>query len=106
MVDEPIAAWMMAEDIKTRRAKMEFTVLTRGKGSDGVWHRSEVNRIVNGLSAELYTLPALPQHLILWGHFTKEQVLQAMDGGCTFTAMQVQGLENPELPFRPPIQGY
>jgi hypothetical protein len=75
--------------------------LTRGEGSDGTWKPNEVTAIINGLVTEAYQLESFPQHVILWGGFTKEQVLKAMGGGATFTAEEVVGYENDKLPFRP-----
>lgn len=101
-IDSTIAN-MTAEDIKARWARMEFTVLTRSEGDDKTWHEIEIQRIRDGLVTEVYGLPALPQHLILEGFYTKTDIFKAFGGGRAFTVTQVKGLENPELPFRPPI---
>jgi len=81
------------------RRTVKLTVLHR---PGGVWHRSEVDRLVNGLMTELYQHPKHPEHLILLGHFAKEETLKAMWGGVAYTATQVTGVDNELLPFRPP----
>lgn len=86
-----------------RKKDSTYTVLTRGAESLGTWSQREVSKITNGLRTEVYQVDQLPQYLIVYGAFTKEEVLRATGGGCTFTAEQVIGRDNADLPFRPPI---
>ncbi len=95
---EPLVVGMMADRTKKSRAELKTTVLYR---EGGQWHPEEVNRLVNGLMTEASQLPAKPEYVILFGHHTKDETLKALLGGVTYTATQVTGLDNPELPFRP-----
>ena len=93
-----IVAQMMTDDINNRRQNLKFTVLTRDEGY--TWSQLEADKLCK-LSIEVYNHPRFPRYVILFGFYTKEQALAAIDGGQAFTAEQVQGLDNPQLPFRP-----
>jgi len=90
MID--LTAMQMLEN----RRKLKVTVLHR---PGGVWHEIEVSRLVNGLSTEVRSHPQHPEHLLLYGHYTKEQALAAILGGVAFTATQMTGIE--DLPWFP-----
>ncbi len=79
---------------------MKLTVLCR---PNGVWHRPEVSRIINGLMTEASEHQQHPEYVILFGHYTKEKVLEALGGGVLFTVTQVTGSNSTELPFRAPF---
>lgn len=93
-----IIDYMMSEDIRGRRNSLKLTILHR---PEGVWHNSEVDKLVHGLFTELQQHPKHPEYLILFGHFTKEQTLEAIGGGIAYTAIQVTGIDSDKLPFRP-----
>lgn len=78
------------------RRNAKSTVLHR-KG--GTWPQTEVNRLVHGLRTEASGLPSQPEYLILFGHYTKGQTLEALLGGVAYTATQVTGTDR--LPFVP-----
>jgi hypothetical protein len=42
-----------------------------------------------------------PQYVLLFGHFSKEQVTRALHGVSDFTLTQVRGRHHPALPFLP-----
>lgn len=79
-----------------QRKELKYTVLHR---PNGVWHESEVARLIDGLPTEVSRLPKFPEYLILFGHFTKEETLKAIMGGVAYTATQVTGTK--DLPFHP-----
>ena len=89
---------MFASDIISRRAALKFTVLYR---EGGVWNDFEVSKLVNNLNTDVYRMRIHPEYVILWEHFTKAQALDAIGGGFAFTAKEVVGLENPDLPWKP-----
>jgi hypothetical protein len=78
--------------------KLKMTILYR---SGGKWHIEEVRRLVLGLTTEASQLPIFPEYVVLFGHFTKEQTLEALLGGVAYTATQVTGVDSKELPFNP-----
>lgn len=86
---------MQMED---NRRKLKTTVLHR---PGGVWHRSEVSKLGGGLKTEVSEHPEYPEYLVIFGHFTKEQTLQAIGGGIAYTAIQVTGMDSENLPFSP-----
>lgn len=77
---------------------MRLTVLHR---PNGTWSKLELGRLVNGLTTEACSHPKHPEDIIVYGHYSKDEVLGAILGGQVFTVKQVTGIENPELPFRP-----
>ncbi|HBI33924.1 MAG TPA: hypothetical protein DEA43_04100 [Candidatus Moranbacteria bacterium] len=88
----------MAMQIEENRCKVKMTVLYR-KG--GTWQSCEVSRLADGLITEVSQHPKYPEYLIVFGHYTKEQTLVAHGGGLVYTATQITGIENKELPFIP-----
>lgn len=75
--------------------KMQVTILHR---AGGVWHSTEVNRLVNDLMTEASQLPQHPEYLMLFGHYTKEETLRVIGGGVAYTAKPITGVyNNPEL---------
>jgi len=80
-------------------SKMKLTVLHR---SGGVWDKREVGLLVNGLRTEASQLQKFPEYIVLFGHFTKEETLKATRGGQDYTATQITGGRNKDLPF--PLQ--
>ncbi len=89
-----LVGMMVAEN----RRNLKMTVLHR---PGGTWHQSEVDKLVNGLKTEARQHPQHPEHLILFGHYTKEATLKALGGGQAYTATQVVGTDCKELPFKP-----
>lgn len=89
---------LMAMQIAENRSKLKTTVLHR---QGGVWHQVEVGRLVSGLMTEVSQHPKHPEHLVLFGHYTKEETLRALLGGQAYTALQVTGTDSKELPFVP-----
>lgn len=87
---------IMADNLR----QLKTTVLFR---KEGVWHREEVGRLVNGLMTEVSQHPENPEYLVLRGHYTKEETLRALIGGVAYTATQVTGADAPELPFKRPF---
>jgi hypothetical protein len=88
---------MMLRRQETAR-NMKMTVLHR---PNGVWHTQEVTRLVYGLRTEASQHPQHPEHIVLWGHHTKGEILKAIGGGVTFTVTQITGMDSKELPFSP-----
>jgi len=90
---------LLAMDLLEKRKKLKVTILHR---EGGTWHPSEVSRLVNGLMTEVSQQRDCPEYLLLFGHYTKEQTLEALLGGQAYTVSQVTGIDSKELPFRPP----
>ena len=88
----------MAMQIAENRRTIKMTVLHR-KG--GTWHRTEIDKLVGGLHTEASQQQSRPEHLVLFGHHTKEQTLKALGGGQAYTAVQIVGIDNKQLPFVP-----
>ena len=86
-----LVANMMAQDKIDSQSKIQFTILKR---QGGVWHNTEVSRLVNGLRTEAYQHPKHPEYMYLYGHYTKAQTLEAMMGGSAYAAEQVTGVGN------------
>lgn len=86
------------QEIKKHRDGIKLTVLCR-KG--GTWGQTEVFRLTDGLRANISIHPDHLECLIVFGHFTKEQTLKALGGGLDYTATQVTGIDNKDLPFSP-----
>lgn len=91
---------LMGMHVEKSLRELKLTVLHR---PGGFWNKVEVSRLCDGLMTEVYGHPQHPEHLILRGHFTKEQTLKALLGGIAYTATQVTGIKNEALPFRPDI---
>lgn len=89
---------LLAMQVVENRRKLKMTVLHR---EGGVWHQMEVGRLVNGLMTEASQHPKHLEHLVLFGHYTKEQTLEALLGGQAYTAVQVTGTDSKDLPFVP-----
>lgn len=85
---------------KETARKLKMTILHR---PNSVWHREEINRLTGGLMTEVSFHPHHPADIILLGHYTKEQTLEALWGGMAYTATQIIGMDSKELPFRPPF---
>jgi cytochrome c-type biogenesis protein CcmH/NrfG len=89
---------LVAMQIAENRRTIKMTVLRR---EGGTWNRSEVSKLVNGLTTEASQHPQHPEHLVLFGHYTKDATLKALDGGQAYTATQIVGNDNKDLPFVP-----
>jgi hypothetical protein len=89
---------LTALELVEKRRNLKMTILHR---PSGVWHQSEVGKIINGLMTEASRHPQHPEYLILFGHHTKESTLKALGGGVAYTASQIVGADNKELPFAP-----
>lgn len=85
--------------ITRERRKLELTVLYR---EGGTWSWEEMDRFHGSLSCgQIHLHPQHPEYLILRGHHTKEETLEALRGGRAYVATQVTGIDSPELPFVP-----
>ncbi len=74
----------------------KFTLLHRHEG----WSNLDMERIaVSGLPTGVRGHPKYPKHLLLEGHFTKEEVSAALSHE-GFSIRNVSGTRN--LPFCPP----
>jgi hypothetical protein len=91
---------LVGMQVEKNMRELKLTVLHRPSGT---WDKIEVSRFVGGLMTNVYSHPQHPEHLILHGHYTKEQTLKALLGGITYTATQVVGINNEALPFRPSL---
>jgi len=90
---------LVGSEIIRCRNKVWFTVLTR---EDIPWTHYAVGLIVSGINNEVYQLPRLPGVLILAGSHTKEEIVSILGNDC-YEYKLVQGCDNPELPFTPPV---
>jgi len=97
---DDIIAGIMVDDLKRRRNGTKVTLLHRPNGN---WDHIDTGRLCNGLMTEVAQHPKFPNHLILFGHHTKENVLRALLGGEAFAATQITGVDNKDLPFVPPF---
>lgn len=89
---------LVAMQVAKYRRNLKMTVLRRKGGS---WHRFEVNNLVNGLMTDVSENPQHPEYLVLLGHRTKEETLKALGGGQAYTATEIIGTDNKDLPFVP-----
>jgi hypothetical protein len=89
---------LVAMGIAESRRETKMTILHR---PDGVWHVSEVGRLINCLTIAASEHPQYPEYLIVFGHYTKEETLQALGGGVAYTATQITGMDHRDLPFVP-----
>lgn len=89
---------LVAMQMVGSRRTLKMTVLHR---PGGAWDQLEVGRLVNGLKTEVCRHPLHPEHLVLFGHYTKEATLKAMWGGVAYTARQIIGTDHKDLPFVP-----
>jgi len=87
---------LQAQRIAETRRNMKVTVLHR---PNGIWHQQEVNRLCNGLMTEVSQKASHPEHLVLFGHFTKQQTLDVLIGGMAYTATQITGINDSRVPF-------
>jgi hypothetical protein len=90
---------LVGMQVRENMRNLKLTVLHR---PGGIWSNVDVSRLANGLMTEVYNHPKHPEHLILFGHYSKEQTLEALLGGMAYTATQLVGLNNEALPFKPP----
>lgn len=90
---------LIGMDLKARRAEAKFTVITK-TGEDTNWSNQEATKIVMKYCTQIQRLPALPEVMLLWGEYSKEQVERAINHN-GFDLEVIQGYDNPELPFRP-----
>lgn len=87
-----LAAMRMLEN----RRNLQVTILHR---PGGAWSQEEVSRLVNGLHTEVQYLGSRPEYLLVWGHYTKGQTLEAIMGGVAYATTQVTGVD--KLPWFP-----
>ena len=78
------------------RSKTMVTVLRRPAG----WSKQAIGLLAERLMTEVVGHPMNPGALILMGDFSKEAVEKAI-GSTDFYIEQVEGLDNPSLPFKP-----
>lgn len=76
------------------RKNLKTTVLFR---NGGTWPSLEIDRLGNKLVVSGH--PKCPEYLLVSGHYTKDEILEALWGGRSFTVSQVVGVES--LPFTP-----
>ena len=89
---------LMAMQIEENRRNVKMTVLRR---EGGTWQSWEIGNLVNNLMTEISHHPQHPEHLVVFGHYSKERALKAHGGGLAFTATQITGIQSKELPFMP-----
>lgn len=89
---------LVAMQVAENRRNLKMTVLRR---EGGTWHQSEVGKFTNGLMTEVSGHPQHPEYLVLFGHHTKAATLKALGGGQAYTATEIVGTDNKELPFVP-----
>lgn len=87
---------LLAMQMEENRRKLKTTVLYR---EDGTWLKVEVSRLVTCLITEVSQHPKHPEYLVLFGHYTKEKISEAIIGGLAYITLQVTGVD--ELPFNP-----
>jgi len=92
---DSIISYLITQDILEKRRSLKTTLLHR---PNGVWHDSEVSNLVNDLHTEVMQHPQFPEHLLLYGHFTKKQTVGPA-AGPTWTAIRVTGTDS--LPWFP-----
>ena len=85
---------LVGMDMIEARKMMQVTLLQRV----GCWYPVEIDRLMIGLQTIVSHHPKHPECVMLFGHYTKPQILATMQGGATFTAKQITGVyQNPEL---------
>lgn len=89
---------LVAMGIAESRRKTKMTILHR---PGGVWHVSEVGKLINRLRIAASEHPQHPGYIIIFGHYTKEETLQTLGGGVAYTATQITGMDHQDLPFVP-----
>ncbi|MFA6437142.1 MAG: hypothetical protein WC242_03190 [Candidatus Paceibacterota bacterium] len=82
--------------MEENRRNLKVTVLHRPGGK---WTNIEVGRLINGLMTEAVQCRDHPEYVVLYGHYTKEQTLEALGGVMAYTAIQVTGADDPRIPF-------
>jgi len=95
---ESLIAGLMYSQVMENRRSLKLTILHR---PGGTWDPSEIGNLVCGLMTEVQEHPSFPEHVILYGHHTKEQTLHALMGGAAYTATQVTGRDDERLPWKP-----
>ena len=84
--------------MRESRLKIKMTILHR---PGGVWDKIEIGRLATGLVTEVSQHHKHPEHIILFGHYTKKQTLKAILGGVQYSVEQITGVPNIKLPFHP-----
>lgn len=84
--------------VRAAQEQLQITILHR---KDDTWLPQEVGKLVNGLMTEASEHPQHPEYVLLYGHYTKERTLTVLGGAKAYTTVQVVGLRNEQLPFRP-----
>jgi hypothetical protein len=88
---------LLEMDRREKRKEIKVTVLHR---PGGVWRPNEFALLGERLRTEArYRPEEHPEHIVLWGHFTKAQTLEVLGGGTAYTATQVTGIDDPRVPF-------
>jgi len=94
--DATIAAMMFRRTVDARKS-LKMTLLHR---SGGTWSSIDYERLKN-LALQIQMHPGFPEHVILYGHHTKAEILAALWGGLAFTATQITGYDDERLPWKP-----
>jgi hypothetical protein len=89
---------LVGMSVREKRKEQAITVLFR---EGGVWHGSEVGKLVEGLRTFASQHPQHPEYVLLAGEYSKEVTLAAIGGGVAYTAEVVMGMDNEALPFTP-----
>jgi hypothetical protein len=87
---------LISLQVRQNRRTERLTVLRRPGGR---WGRSEVIRLTVNLPAEVIGHPKHPEYLIIRGHFTHAETLDALKGAEPYEVKEVVGLDSPALPF-------
>ena len=83
----------MATSTLNYRASLKFTILHRPNG----WTLDEVSKLA--ANTRTYQSRIKPEYLILLEHHSKDELLPII--GDNFTANEVVGLNNAEMPWQP-----
>ena len=87
---------LMGMHIKEMRAKEKVTVLRRANGH---WSVSEIEILVAHTRNSVSSHPMYPEVLLLPGEPLRERLMALIQGEFEYTV--VQGMDNPNLPFKP-----
>jgi phosphoglycerate-specific signal transduction histidine kinase len=89
---------LIGMEMRARRARAKFTVLTRSQGS---WTQQEIDKLVNELMAVIHRHPQHPTLLLIREEFDRERIEQLL-GKNDFEHQVLVGFDNPALPFAVP----
>lgn len=89
---------LFTKEVIEKRKEQVITVLFR---KDGLWNKSEIGKLTEGLRTSVSFHPQHPEYLLIAGKYSKEKTLATIGGGVAYTAEVVTGMTNKALPFIP-----